>query len=251
MNDVFRIVVLAFSAMLLGCVSAQQLEQQSITEFAKMREELKVSASATDRAYVQCIADALIDQLEEPWRSVSWDVELFDEEESNAFAMPGGQIGVYTGIFESATNQDELAAVMGHEIAHVTSGHSLKRANAQTVASLGVLVGAAASEAVRDNAGLIILGAQLGLMLPYGRAQEGQADIVGLGYMASAGFKPEASVSLWQNMAEENPSQMPQFLSTHPSSETRIKELAADLERVRPLYNQARANGLQPACSRG
>jgi len=245
-----KIMTLLAVALLTACVTAGQLQQASITEFAKMRDELKVSTNSADRAYVQCIADALVAQLEEPYASYNWDLELFDEEEVNAFAMPGGQIGVYTGIFKTAKTQDQLAAVMGHEIAHVTKGHSLKRANSQAATNLGILVGSVASEAVRDNAGLIVLGAQLGLLLPFSRQQESEADSQGLEYMAKAGFKPEASVTLWRNMAEESPSGMPQFMSTHPSSNTRIHKLQAGLPAVQPLYEQARSQGLRPDCSR-
>jgi len=215
-----------------------------------MREEMNVSDNAADKAYVQCIADALIAQLDEPYRSIDWDLELFDEDQVNAFAMPGGQIGVYTGIFKTAQNQHQLAAVMGHEIAHVTQGHSLKRANNSAAANVGILVGAMASETIRDNAGLIVVGAQLGLLMPYGRYQESESDIVGLDYMAKAGFDPDESVTLWQNMAAENPSSMPQFLSTHPSSKTRIKDLESRIPEVQPYYAAARANGLMPNCQR-
>lgn len=235
---------------LAGCVTSSQLQEASISEFAKMREELTVSGNSTDRAFVQCVADALIAELDEPYRSYDWDLELFEEDDINAFAMPGGQIGVYTGIFKTATNQDQLAAVMGHEIAHVTSGHSLKRANSQQAATLGILIGSVASEAVRDNAGLIVLGAQLGLLLPYGRYQESEADLEGLDLMAKAGFDPAQSIELWRNMGAESPSSMPQFLSTHPSSDTRIEDLQARQSAVQPLYQQARAQGRRPNCSR-
>ncbi|MBT8421539.1 MAG: M48 family metallopeptidase [Gammaproteobacteria bacterium] len=245
-----KFLLLAAAFILTSCVTPAQLQQASVAEFAKMREELDVSENAADRAFVQCVADALIVQLEEPYRSYDWDLELFEDDAINAFAMPGGQIGVFTGLFKTATNQHQLAAVMGHEIAHVTSGHSLKRANSQAATQVGILVGAMASEAVRNNAGLIVLGAQLGLLLPYGRAQESEADIDGLDLMAQAGFRPDASVELWRNMAEESPRSMPQFLSTHPSSDTRIEQLQARLPAVEPVYEQARAAGLRPDCSR-
>lgn len=242
---------LPLAALLGSCVSSTQLEQMSVQEFAKMRSELPVSDNAGDRAYVQCVADALIAELDEPHASLAWDLELFDDDDMiNAFAMPGGKIGVFSGLFKTATNQDQLAAVIGHEIAHVTRGHSLKRANSQQAATIGILAGAVASEAVRDNAGLIIMGAQLGLLLPYGRSQESESDIVGLEYMARAGFKPQASVQLWQNMAAEGGSGLPQFLSSHPSSNTRIRDLNAQIPSVMPLYNEAVAAGLRPDCRR-
>jgi len=244
--------ILLIAAFLLtsSCVTPQQLNQASVSQFAKMREELNVSENQADRAFVHCVADALIVQLDEPYRSYEWDLELFDEDEVNAFAMPGGQIGVFTGLFKTATNQDQLAAVIGHEIAHVTRGHSLRRANSQQAANIGILVGSMASEVVRDNVGAIVLGAQLGLLLPYGRAQESQADMDGLDLMAKAGFDPEESIQLWRNMAEESPNRMPQFLSTHPSSSNRIRQLDAQQSAVQPLYQQARSSGLAPSCSR-
>jgi predicted Zn-dependent protease len=236
--------------VLAGCVTASQLQQASIQEFEKMREELTVSENVKDRAYVQCIADSIVAQLDEPYASINWDLELFEEDELNAFAMPGGQIGVFTGIFKAAQNQDQLAAVIGHEVAHVTRGHSLKRANQQQAATVGILAGVIVSEAVRNNAGLIVLGAQLGLMLPYGRSQESEADIAGLDFLARAGFRPEASVELWRNMAEASPSSMPAFMSTHPSSDARIHDLQEQISVVTPMYQQARAQGRKPNCSR-
>ncbi len=236
--------------VLTGCVTASQLQQASAGEFAKMRQEMTISQNAADRAYVQCIANAIIAQLDEPYASYSWDVELFDEDETNAFAMPGGQIGVFTGMFAVAEDQDQLAAVMGHEIAHVTLGHSLSRANSQTAATLGIMIGSVASEVVRENVGLIMLGTQLGLLLPFSRAQETEADVDGLELVARAGFRPEASVELWRNMAAANPNRPPSFLSTHPSSSARIAALGEQVTQVMPIYRQARASGRRPACSR-
>lgn len=251
MFNLIRTFCLATVLALAGCVSATQLDQLSVQEFAKMRSELPVSDNARDRAYVQCVKDALVAELDEPDASLNWDLELFDDDDMiNAFAMPGGKIGVFTGLFKTATNQHQLAAVMGHEIAHVTRGHSLKRANSQQAATIGILAGAVASEIVRDNAGLIVLGAQVGLLLPYGRAQESESDFVGLDYMARAGFKPEESVQLWKNMAAEGGGGMPQFLSSHPSSNTRIRDLNARIPAVMPTYNEAVAAGRRPNCQR-
>ena len=245
-----KFAIVAFVVVLSGCVTASQLQQASVVEFEKMRQKLNVSDNAADRAYVQCIADAIIAQLDEPYASYNWELELFDEEEANAFAMPGGQIGVFTGLFKVAQNQDQLAAVVGHEIAHVTLGHSLSRANSQTAANLGIMVGSMASEIVRENVGLIMLGTQLGLMLPFSRAQETEADVDGLVLVARAGFRPGASVDLWRNMAAANPNRPPAFLSSHPSSSARISALSRQTDAVMPQYRQAVASGLRPSCSR-
>ena len=245
-----KLAIVVFVAVLAGCVTASQLQQASVVEFEKMRQKLNVSDNSADRAYVQCIADAIIAQLDEPYASYNWELELFDEEEANAFAMPGGQIGVFTGLFEVARNQDQLAAVIGHEIAHVTLGHSLSRANSQTAANLGIMVGSMASELVRENVGLIMLGTQLGLMLPFSRAQETEADVDGLELVARAGFRPGASVDLWRNMAAANPNRPPAFLSSHPSSSARINALGRQTSVVMPEYRQALASGLRPSCSR-
>lgn len=250
LRTIASIALAVISTALAGCANQAQLAQASEQQFAQMREELKVSTDASDRAYVQCIADALIAQLDEPYASFDWDLELFQEDQINAFAMPGGKIGVYTGLFKAAQTPDQLAAVMGHEIAHVTRGHSMKRANSSQAANIGILVGAIASETVRQNAGLLVLGAQLGLLLPYGRYQESEADIVGLDYMAKAGFDPEASVQLWRNMSAEKDGSMPEFLSTHPSDDRRIRDLEAEIESVRPYFEQARAAGRRPNCRR-
>jgi predicted Zn-dependent protease len=198
---------------------------------------------------VQCIADSIVAQLDEPYASINWDLELFEEDELNAFAMPGGQIGVFTGIFKAAKNQHQLAAVIGHEVAHVTLGHSLERAQRQQVVAGGVIAGIVIG-AENKEVGAAVLGAQLLWLLPYGRAQESEADIAGLDLLAPAGFRPEASVELWRNMAEESPSSMPAFLSTHPSSNTRISDLQAQISVVTPMYQQALAQGRKPNCSR-
>jgi len=239
-------------ALLSGCVSQQQIEQESADQFAQMRAQTPISTSVTEKAYVRCVASAIVRQLEEPYASYAWDIEVFDDEAINAFAMPGGKIGVFSGIFRVATTQDELAAVIGHEVAHVTRDHSLERAN-RTQVTQGVAVWG--SEILDASTGwettdMMVMGAELGLLRPYGRSQESEADLVGLEYMAAAGFDPRASISLWVNMAKENPAGPPEWLSTHPSGDSRISELAGELSEALPLYNEAQAAGRKPVCRR-
>jgi len=241
------------AAMLLsGCVSQTQIEIESADQFAQMRAQMPVTNSVTDKAYVRCVANLIIQQLEEPYASYDWDIEVFEDEAINAFAMPGGKIGVFTGIFKVATNQDELGAVLGHEVAHVTRDHSLERANRTMITQNTAILGSEVLDASTgmETTDLIVMGAELGLLRPYGRGQESEADLVGLKYMADAGFDPRSSIALWTNMGKESPAGPPEWLSTHPSGESRIADLAGDLAETLPLYNAAIAEGRQPNCRR-
>ena len=189
----------------------------------------------------------IIRELEEPYASLDWDIEIFDNEAVNAFAMPGGKIGVFTGILSVADNQDQLAAVIGHEVAHVTLHHSVERANRVMTTQIGAAAaGAAMGGGYAGDA--VQMAAELGLTLPYGRAQESEADTVGLVYMSAAGFDPRQSVQLWKNMAASNKGAPPEFMSTHPSSDTRIGELVKEFPTALPRYNEASAAGKKPRC---
>ena len=250
------LILTLLAAGLLGGCSMKLIDEQDVVvmadeQFGQMRAELEISADEAVRSYVICVADAIIATLEPPYSELDWDVEIFDNEMVNAFAMPGGKIGVFTGLLQAARNQDQLAAVLGHEVAHVTEQHSLDRANASVWQQIGAQTA--------EIGGILILGqsgvgnavnvlSQYGLMMPFGRGQESDADIVGLGYMADAGFEPAQSIQLWINMREVSGDGPPEFMSTHPSSETRIKDLNHVLLSVRSRYEQARATGRTPDC---
>jgi predicted Zn-dependent protease len=242
--------LLAAVFVLGGCVSSAQIEMESDDQFQQMRNTMSVSNSLTDKAYVRCVSKMIIQQLDEPYASYDWEIELFDDESINAFAMPGGKIGVFTGIFKVAKNQDQLAAVLGHEVAHVTEDHSLERANRDSITRGVAVYGSEIFDATTglETTDIIVMGAQVGLLLPYGRAQESEADIVGLEYMAAAGFDPRASITLWTNMGKATPLGPPPFLSTHPSGDARIRDLAAELSVVLPLYNEALEQNRRPTC---
>jgi predicted Zn-dependent protease len=249
------ILLLALAALAAGgcalpLVSEAEIESQSEAEFEKMRQTTLVSNDARTRSYVGCIARAIVDELDEPYASMDWDLEVFENEAINAFAMPGGKIGVFTGILSVADDQDKLAAVIGHEVAHVTERHSLERANQQLTTQIGVIGATAAIGGPRGTGDLIAMGAQLGLSLPYGRGQESEADTVGLLYMADAGFDPRASIKLWKNMAAANQGGPPEFFSTHPSSDSRIDDLIEQLPEALARYNAAKAAGKNPNCQR-
>jgi len=245
------IAAVLVSLVMVGCsvpfVNEQEIAIESDKEFESMRSTTLISTDANTRRDIMCVAEAIIRELDEPYVDREWDIEIFDNEAINAFAMPGQNIGVFTGILTVAENQDQLAAVLGHEVAHVTEQHSVERVNREMTTQ----VGATAASAVLGGGytgDLIQMGAQLGISLPYGRAQESEADVVGLVYMADAGFDPRASVKLWKNMAEKNKGGPPEFLSTHPSSDTRIDDLIAELPDALARYNEARAAGKNPQC---
>lgn len=242
------VTALAVAGCALPLGSESEMNTQGDAAFQKIRNTTPISTDARKRAYVICVANAIVRELPSPYVDQDWDVEVFASEEVNAFALPGGNIGIFEGIFKVAENQDQLAAVIGHEVAHVTEKHALKRYNREATTRIGVYGAAAATGT--GQAGLEVFGmaAQLGLSLPFSRAEESEADTVGLKYMAAAGFDPRQSVPLWQNMKKQTKLGPPEFLSTHPSSENRIQELIAQFPKSLELYNQAQAAGKVPRC---
>ncbi len=166
--------------------------------------------------------------------------------------MPGGKIGVYTGLLETTENQHQLAAVIAHEVAHVVAEHANARVSAAyaTGTSLKLIdvIAGASTPGKEQLVGLLGVGAQYGVLLPYGRSQESEADILGLDYMAKAGFDPRESVVLWRNMSKQGEVQPPEFLSTHPANQSRINELNARMPHALTLYKIARENSKNPNC---
>ena len=243
-----RSLLIVMSTLLAaGCVSQAEIESLTAKEMEKIRRQVPLTSSAAEKAYVYCVSRAIIAQLESPYDTIDWEVLVFDNEKVNAFAGAGGWIGVNNGIFAVATNQDELGAVIGHEVAHVTEQHSLESANQQLITGNIVNLGAAAVGG--DLGQMVGIGAELLFFRPYSRSHEKEADVVGLEFMANAGFDPRASVQLHKNMdAAVGGDTPPQFLSTHPSAENRIGEFIKQLPTVLPLYNEAVAEGRRPNC---
>lgn len=238
----------------VGGVSQQQLDQLGAQAFAETKAKQTVSRDARQNAYVQCVVNALVAQLPAQYRNVRWETALFEENEPNAFALPGGKVGVNSGIFSVARNQDQLAAVLGHEIGHVISRHHEERLTRQMGASgLLQVAGALAGAAYGDSAASAVsqfgaIGAQGLILLPNSRTQESEADIVGQRLMADAGFDPAQAIGLWQNMMAASGNRSPQWLSTHPDPANRIRELQRDVPALTPVYQQARQSGRVPRC---
>lgn len=238
-------VLFAASAQAQLFTSEKEIIRQSRVQWLTMKRQTPLSPSPRLQQYVECVAYDIIDVLPPEYDNLDWEVVVFDDEAINAFAMPGGKVGVFTGILRVADTPDALAAVLGHEIAHLTEDHVMERARRQSRTDALVLLGGAATGmrgAARD-AGAVFL------TLPFGRKQESEADIVGLEYMAKAGYDPRAAMYLWKNMASNRGrNRPPEFLSTHPSDDQRLDELVKSLTPSLITYNEAREAGVRPNC---
>lgn len=233
----------------VGGVSQQQLNQLGAQAFTEAKSKGPLSNDAKQNGYVRCVVNALVRQLPQQTQGVSWETAVFANNEPNAFALPGGKVGVNTGIFTVAKNQDQLAAVLAHEIGHVVEHHHDERITRQMGASgvvqlLGALAGDYGTLATQGGSML----AQTGFLLPGSRAQESEADVVGQRLMAEAGFDPAQAVNLWQNMITAGGGRPPEWLSTHPDPQSRIQELRNRAGTLTPTYQQARASGGVPKC---
>ena len=238
----------------VGAVSQAELDKLGAQAFAEMKAKTRQTSDARQSAYVRCVVNDIVAVLPADWRRTGWETAVFADDQANAFALPGGKVGVYTGIFKVARNQDQLAAVIAHEIGHVVSHHHEERITRQAGAQgvlqvIGGLLGSRFGEGAANAAvqGGSIL-AQTGFLLPGSRAQESEADVVGQQLMAQAGFDPRAAVNLWQNMAASGSSRPPEWLSTHPDPQTRLSELNARAAGLLSTYEQARAAGRRPNC---
>ena len=237
----------------VGAVSQAQLDQMGAQAFAEAKTKQRLSTDARQNAYVRCVVDSITRQLPQGWQA-NWDVALFVDESPNAFALPGGKVGVNTGIFTVAKNQDQLAAVIAHEIGHVVSRHHDERITRQMGAQTGLnivgsLLGARYGEGAASATGQLGGAAlQTAFLLPGSRTQEREADVVGQRLMAQAGYDPRQAVNLWQNMISASSSRPPQWLSTHPDPQSRIHELGTRAGALVPVYEQARAAGRTPKC---
>jgi predicted Zn-dependent protease len=228
------------------------MEKMGVEAYSQMQQELPRSQNAAAIRRVTCVTDAVTAEVSGGNAPRSWEVTVFEDETANAFALPGGKIGVHTGLLKVATTQDQLATVIGHEIAHVLADHGNERMSTSFVAESGLQIAESLSgppsTGRSQSMALLGLGAQVGVLLPFSRAQESEADQLGLDLMARAGFDPRESVPLWQNMAQAGSGAAPELMSTHPSTETRIRELKNRIPVAMPMYESAQASGRKPNC---
>ncbi len=231
-----------------------QMNTMGLSAFEDMKSQVPVEKGGAVNTYVRCVAEALLAVTADQTGVSDWEVVVFKDDTPNAFALPGGKIGVHTGLLKVATTADQLAAVIGHEVAHVIARHSNERVSQGMVAELGlgvvdVMVGDPQSNEHKQMMGLLGLGTQVGLLLPFSRDHESEADLMGLDAMAMAGFNPRAAVQLWEAMSAASEGQPIEFLSTHPSHGSRIADLEARMPHALSLYEEAKAAGRRPRCT--
>ena len=246
-----RIYVASLLLLLVACAtsptgrnqlklfSEEKIAQMGVQSYQQMKQEEPIDTSTADNRYVKCVADAITRVT-----GGEWEVTVFKDDQVNAFALPGGKIGVYSGLLDVAKTDDQLAAVIGHEVGHVLADHGNERVSQQAATQGGLQVvsaflggsGGGGNQAVMSALGL---GAQVGILLPFSRTQESEADTIGLELMARAGFDPRESVALWQNMAAAGGEKPAEFMSTHPSNQHRINNLESHMNQAMQLYQQA------------
>jgi predicted Zn-dependent protease len=227
-----------------------QMHQMGVAAFDDLKKKTKVVRTSTTNSYVSCVARAITRSIKSS-KQPEWEVVVFDDKSANAFALPGGKIGVHTGLLAVATDQNQLAAVIGHEVGHVLAQHGNERMSIEFASQTSQqLLGAMMEEGAQKGMlmGALGLGAQVGVQLPFSRSHESEADLMGLQLMADAGFDPQASVQLWKNMSANQKGAPPEFLSTHPSHATRISHLKANIPRAMPSYIRVKNADRLPRC---
>jgi predicted Zn-dependent protease len=262
----FRVLTLLIAVGLAGCatnpdgrkimkvVDDSQMATMGLSAFDEIKAKTKISQDPALNNYVQCVSNKLIHELPNKYAEQSWEVVVFEDESPNAFALPGGKIGVHTGIVKLSENESQLAAVIGHELAHVTYSHGAERVSQQ----LALQTAAQAAQVYQGADGqkrnpyidaAIGIGGQLGILLPFSRKHESEADRAGQQLLARAGYDPMEASKLWgRMMAASEGKTPPQWMSTHPDPAKRMERLANSAPDLMPLVETARAQGKGTPC---
>ena len=237
----------------LVLISQGQEVSLGAASFSDIRAKERVSQDPAANARVQRVGRRIAQAVGDALPDAKWEFVVFDSDELNAFALPGGKVGVYTGLLRLAESDAELATVMGHEIGHVIARHGAERMSEAMVMQLGGAVGAAVIDAKTDDPQtrqlfeLAYGGATtLGRTLPHSRSNELEADRMGAVYAAQAGYDPRAGITFWQKMTaqknakEQSGGRLSELLSTHPADAKRIQDLQALMPQVVPIYERNR-----------
>jgi len=235
----------------LRLVSADQEMQLGLTSFDQMKKDTPISRDPAANAMVQRVGQRIAAAASKDLPNAQWEFVVFDSKEATAFCLPGGKIGVYTGILPIAQNDAGLATVLGHEVAHAAAHHGAERMSYQMAAQKGeeFLSGTLTNSSPALHAiALAAYGAgeKVGVELPFSRKDESEADHIGLVYMARAGYNPEEALAFWTrfNAAVSDAGGTPVFLRTHPLTDTRIQQLKAEMPEALAAYRAA--GGAQP-----
>jgi predicted Zn-dependent protease len=232
-------------------ISSKEIEQQASEQYAQLLAQAKqkglLNQNPQQVQRVRTVAARLIPQVA-AFRSDAvawkWEVNVLTSKEINAWCMPGGKIAVYTGLLEKLNlSDDELAAVIGHEIAHALREHARERMGRQMATQTATVVGAVALEiftGVRVDPEIAGTFSQAMFVLPNSRENEQEADFIGVELAARGGYDPRAALTLWQKMGQASSGGPPEWLSTHPNNETRLRDLQTYVQKVTPLYEKAR-----------
>ena len=229
-------------------LSTQQVDASAVAaykeELGKAQQKNALNTNQAQLTRLRGIANRLIPHtgvFRQDAPGWAWEVNLTTSNELNAYCMPGGKIMFYTGIIEKLSmTDDEIAAVMGHEIAHALREHGRERMSEQMGQQAVIGVGAAVLGVGEAGAQMIGMVSQVTFGLPHSRTHESEADVMGLELMARAGYDPNAAVNVWKKMSEAAKGSPPEFLSTHPSHQTRIADLQKNIPKVMPLYQSAK-----------
>lgn len=233
--------------MALRLMPDSQMNGMGAQAYQEMKAKTPVSKNPAYRALIEQVGKRI---AAASGKNYSWEFEVFDEPKTvNAFCLPGGKIAFYTGIFPIAANDAGIAAIMGHEVAHAVAGHGNERISQNLIVQLGLTaaqVSLADSKHKREIYAGLALGAQFGVLLPYSRSHEAEADAIGLRYMAAAGYNPEEAPLLWERMNKAGAGHIPEFMSTHPDPARRAAKLRAALPSVAELYAASEKQPLRP-----
>lgn len=218
-----------------------KMNEMGSASFAQLESKTPTIKDPTTLKYIRCITDRLLLAMNEDPNK--WQIEVFKDDSPNAFALPGNKMGIHTGMISLAQNQDQLAAVIGHEIGHVKAHHSNERISQEALGQAGLQVGSIVLGTGKETDALIFgalgLGLQFGILSPYSRVHETEADRLGQIYMAKAGFDPRQAPELWKLMSKNSGKSIPEFFSSHPSNESRIKDLNQRAEKYMPDYEKS------------
>jgi metalloendopeptidase OMA1, mitochondrial len=229
----------------LNLMSTSQEMQLGLTSFDQMKKEVPISQDVYAKALVQKVGQKIAAVAGPDMPNAQWEFVVFDSKEANAFCLPGGKVGVYTGILPITKDEAGLATVIGHEVAHAVARHGGERmSQAMGLQLLGAVADAGTAQ-TKYHSYVVAgygLGSQLGVALPHSRMQESEADHIGLIYMARAGYDPEQAVKFWERFAAFNQKQGGEelwFLRTHPLDEERIKQLKEWIPEARAQAREA------------